>query len=112
MSKELIIKTETTVSSKVKAAMLDNTNADALIAQFNEAKAAIKQLEAQKAEAEKALRELMGSAEVGLIAGVERVKIATRNRKDINKEDLMSAFPEAYELCLKESSYTVLTATS
>jgi predicted phage-related endonuclease len=112
MAREVIVKTETTVSAEQAAVMLDNTNAAELIAQFNEAKEAIKLLTEQKEAAEKSLRKLMGEAEVGLIAGVERVKIATRNRTDINKKDLMSAFPEAYELCLKESSYTVLTAVS
>jgi outer membrane protein TolC len=112
MTKQVIVKTETKVSIAQTAAMLDGSNANELIAQFNEAKAAIKQLELQKAQAEKALRELMGDAEIGIIAGVERVKIASRSRKDINKDDLMSVFPEAYALCLKESTYTVLTATS
>lgn len=112
MSKKLIIENETTVSTKVSAVTLDSTNAEELIAKFNEAKAAIKKLEEQKAEAEKALRELMGSAEVGLIAGVERVKIATRTRTDINRTDLADAFPEAYQLCLQEKPYTVLTAVS
>jgi len=112
MSKSLIIKTETEVTTEVTAVTLDNTKAEELIAQFNEAKSAIKKLEEQKASAEKALRELMGSAEVGLIAGVERVKIATRVRGDINREQLKTAFPEAYETCLQEKSYTVVTAVS
>lgn len=112
MSKELIIKNETTVSQDVTAVILDKTNAEELIAKFNEAKIAIKQLEAQKSEAEKALRELMGSAEIGLIAGVERVKIATRVRSDLNREQLKAGFPEAYEMCLEAKPYTVVTAVS
>lgn len=110
--RKLIIQTATEVSTEVTAVTLDNTNAEELIAKFNEAKIAIKQLEAQKAEAEKALRELMGSSEVGLIAGVERVKIATRVRGDLNREQLKTAFPEAYEACMETKPYTVLTAVS
>lgn len=111
MSKTLI-RTETTVSSEVNAATLDKAKAEALIAEFNQAKSAIKALEAQQKAAEKALREMLGDSEIGLIDGVERVKIASRTRRDINKDDLKAAFPEAYEMCLKETTYTVLTAVS
>lgn len=110
--RKLIIQTATEVSTEVTAVTLDNTNAEELIAKFNEAKIAIKQLEAQKSEAEKALRELMGNSEVGLIAGVERVKIATRVRGDLNREHLKTAFPEAYDACMETKPYTVLTAVS
>lgn len=82
------------------------------IAEFNAAKEAIKVLEAQKKAAEAVLREALGEATIGTIGGVERVKISSRTRQDINKDDLKSAFPEAYELCLKESSYTVVTAVT
>lgn len=114
MTKSVIVKTEQTVSVETPAVLLDSNAAEveSLIADFNEAKALIKQLDAQKAAAEARLRELLGSATVGLIGGVERVKIATRTRKDIDKDDLKSVFPEAYELCLKESTYTFVTAVS
>jgi predicted phage-related endonuclease len=112
MTRTVILKTETTVSAQQDAVLLDSTNAVELIEKFNEAKSVIKQMEAQKSEAEKALRELMGNAELGLIAGVERVKIATRNRTDIDKETLKVAFPEAFVATQKHSTYTVLTATS
>jgi predicted phage-related endonuclease len=112
MTREVIVKTETTVSAEQAAVMLDNTNAAELIAQFNEAKAAIKLLTEQKEAAEKALKELMGDAQIGLIAGVERVKISYRNNTTINRKDLAEAFPEAYALCLETKPYPVLTAVS
>lgn len=112
MTKQVIVKNETTVSTQQEAVLLDGTNAAELIEKFNEAKSVIKEMEAQKAAAEAALRDLLGEATIGLIAGVERVKVQYRERKDIDKDDLKSAFPEAYELCLKKSSYTFLTATS
>lgn len=111
MTKKVIVKTETTVSAATSAVVLDASAAE-LIKEFNDAKAVIKEMTERKEAAEKALRDLMGDAEVGLIGGVQRVKIATRTRKDINKDDLKEVFPEAYELCLKETSYTVLTAVS
>ena len=108
---KVIVKTETTVSAATSAVALE-ASAEELIQEFNTAKAVIKQMTERKEAAEKALRDLMGDAEVGLIGGVQRVKIATRTRKDINKDDLKEAYPEAYELCLKESTYTVMTAVS
>lgn len=114
MTTRVILQTEQTVSVSSEAVLLDSKaqEIEQAIADFNEAKKLIKELEAQKAAAEKVLREALGSASVGLVNGVERIKISTRTRKDINKDDLKEAYPEAYQLCLKESTYTVLTATS
>ena len=114
MTKQVILKEAKVVASEVSAVLLD-TNAQEVeqaIADFNEAKRIMKQMDEQKKSAEAKLRALMGEAQVGLLNGVERVKISTRPRSDINKEDLKSAYPEAYELCLKETTYTVLTAVS
>ena len=110
--KQVIIKNEATVSVEANAALLDGTDIEQAIADFNEAKALIKELEAQKAAAEARIRELMGSAQIGLVAGVERVKIAERKRTNINTETLKEAFPEAYEKCAESKTYTVVTAVS
>lgn len=114
MATKVTLTTEAEVSVNVEAVLLDAEarEIEQAIADFNEAKTLIKELEAQKAKAEAVLREKMGTAKVGLIGGVERVKISSRTRKDINKDDLKSAFPEAYELCLKETTYTIVTAVS
>jgi predicted phage-related endonuclease len=113
MTKAVILK-EAKVVSETPAVLLDKQaqEVELLIADFNEAKRVMKQMEAQKSAAEAKLRELMCEAQVGLINGVERIKIASRTRQDINKEDLKNVFPEAYELCLKETTYTVVTAVS
>jgi hypothetical protein len=114
MTKQVILKEAKLVASEVSAVLLD-TNAQEVeqaIADFNEAKRIMKQMDEQKKSAEAKLRAFMGEAQVGLLNGVERVKISTRPRTDINKEDLKSVYPEAYELCLKETTYTVLTAVS
>jgi predicted phage-related endonuclease len=100
--------TTTTVSVDSTVAELP-VSAETLIKEFNDAKAAIKALTAEKAAAEKAIRELLGDAEVGTIGGVERVKISFRNTSKIDRETLKSAWPEAYEATLVESPYTVLT---
>lgn len=114
MSKQIILKEEAVVSVTTDAVLLDDvaSKVEEAIANFNEAKRLIKELEAQKAEAEALLREFMGDAEVGLIAGVERVKIATRTRNNINTEVLKTAFPEAFEQASEAKTYTVVTAVS
>lgn len=102
--------TTTTVTTTTDAVQLDRATAEALIVKFNEAKAAIKIFEAEKAEAEAAIRALLEGATVGLIDGVERIRVQHRNMSKIDRESLKTAFPEAYSATLVESAYTVLQA--
>lgn len=83
---------------------------EAIIVELNEAKAAIKALEAKKSAAENSIREALKGNDVGLINGVERVRIQHRNLSKIDRESLKTAFPEAYAAVLSESAYTVLQA--
>lgn len=103
--------TTTTTTTKVtttdEVALLEES-AEALIVAFNDAKAAIKVLEGKKAEAEKALRELLGDAEVGTINGVERVRIVSRVTSKIDRDLLKTGFPEAFEATYVQTPYTVL----
>lgn len=103
----MTVKTEVT---RIEGAVELAASAEALIVEFNEAKAAMKALEARKAAAEKALREMLAGNEVGLINGVERVRIQHRNMSKIDREALKTSFPEAHQACLVESAYTVLQA--
>jgi|LakMenEpi03Aug12_release.lakeMendotaPanAssembly.Ray.scaffolds.fasta_scaffold98401_8 hypothetical protein len=109
MTSTVVTKTTEVVTSTTTVE-LDSTDAAQLIARFTAAKAAMKVLEAEKETAEAAIRELLGDAEVGIIAGVERVRIAQRNRSNIDRKVLQNAFPEAYQASLYESPYTVLIA--
>jgi predicted phage-related endonuclease len=109
MASTVSIQTETTkVSTTTEVVELDNTNAAVLIAKFEAAKAAIKALEEQKAEAESALRELLANAEVGTIAGVKRIKIAKSSNSKIDRKLLQEAYPEAFEATLVVTPYTFL----
>jgi hypothetical protein len=99
-------KTTTTVSTETFTVL--DPSAEALIAQFNDAKAAIKAAEALKQEAEAKLREMLAGQDVGVINGVERVKVQHRNLTKVDREMLKLAFPEAHEATLVVSSYTVL----
>ena len=114
MTKAVIVKEAKVVASEVPAVLLDKhaKEVEEAIADFNEAKRVMKQMEELKKSAEAKLRELMGDAEVGLLNGVERITIKAVSRKDINQKDLQEVFPEAYELCVKETTYTVLRAVS
>jgi hypothetical protein len=107
MSTITTTKTEVIITEGVT--QLDPTM-EAIIAEFNEAKAAIKALEGKKAAAEAAIREALKGNDVGLINGVERVRVQHRNLSKIDRESLKTAFPEAYAAVLSESAYTVLQA--
>ena len=52
----------------------------------------------------------VGEAEVGLIAGEERVKIDLRERTDFDGDVLFNGYREVYDLVAKKSEYPVLTA--
>lgn len=101
--------TVTTVTTVTDVVTLD-PSAEALIVEFNSTKDALKRLEAAKAELDEKLRNLLGNAAVGLINGVERIRVSTRTRTGVDKEALASAFPEAFEATKTTSTYSVLTA--
>jgi hypothetical protein len=104
-----ITTTTTQVVISENTTMLD-ASAEAVIAKFNETKAALKALEAQKDELDAQLRAMLLGNEIGMINGVERVRIVHRNTSKIDRKALQSAWPEAYEATLVESPYTVLQA--
>lgn len=89
-------------------AVLDPAKAEALIERFNAAKAALKEFEAEKKAAEAELRAMMGDATVGIINGVDRLKITEVTREGIDREVLKENFIEAYEAARTETTYTVL----
>jgi DNA polymerase/3'-5' exonuclease PolX len=77
---------------------------------FNALKAAQKVLDEQKAAAEVALREILGSAEVVAVDGEEIYKLAHRVNTSVDKKKLLEMFPEAYEATLKQTPYDFITA--
>ena len=102
------IKTTTTKVTTTEGVAELDPSVEALIVKFNDAKALIKILEGDKAEAEKALRDLLGAAEVGTINGVERVRIVPRVTSKIDRDLLKTAFPEAIEVTYVQTPYTIL----
>ena len=84
------------------------TNAEKALNKFIAAKEAIKALEAQKEEAELALREFLGEAEVGIIRGVERFRLANSSNSKIDRKALEAGWPEAYEATLVKTPYNFI----
>ncbi len=102
--------TKVTIELSTSSVQLDAAVALPLIEKYAAAKAAIKALQAEKDAAEMTLRMLMGDSVEGTVNGVTRVTIAARNRSNIDRKELQEVFPEAYELCLTETPYTVFSA--
>lgn len=75
---------------------------------FEEAKRVIREAEAIKAEAEARIREALGTATVGTIAGVTVVKVSERQRVTVSANDVKDADPELYNALAKTTAYTVL----
>lgn len=100
--------TITTTVTRTEGTIELDPSLESLLVEFNEAKAAMKTLEAKKQAVESAIREALAGNDVGLINGVERVRVQHRNLSKIDRELLKTAFPEAHDATLVESSYTVL----
>ena len=82
--------------------------AEKALAAFTMAKDAIKAYEEKKAEAELVLRELLGDADVAIIGGVERFKLAHSTNSKIDRKVLQELFPEAFEATLVKTPYTFI----
>lgn len=107
MPSTVITTKETSVAVSTATVALPN-EAETLIAEYNDTKAAMKSLEDRKKEVEKALRDLMGDAEVGTIDGIDRLVIHSRTRRGVDTKKLQEAYPEAYATCESVTEYTVL----
>ena len=105
--------TETKVSTVTKVTdKVDLTTqaavAEKALAAFTFAKDAIKAYEEKKAEAEAILRELLGNADIAVIGGVERFKLAHSTNSKIDRKVLQELFPEAFEATLVKTPYTFI----
>jgi predicted phage-related endonuclease len=102
--------TTTQVVTETSTVELDTTNIATLLADFANAKLAIKELEKAKSELDSAIRDLIGSAKVGTIAGLPVVELAPRSRTNVDSTLLKEVYPEAYETCSKVSTYDIIVA--
>ena len=108
MASTVTKKVETKVTTTTNTVDLSATDAAKALAKFIAAKEAIKALEEQKADAAAHLRELLGEAEVAIINGVERFKLAHRTNSKNDRKVLQEMFPEAFEASLVVTPYTFI----
>jgi len=102
--------TTTTTTTRTEEVVDLEASAEELIKQLNDAKAAIKAMKAIQDEADAKLRELLGGAVAGRIAGVERVRIVPRSNSHIDRDTLKAGWPEAFEATLVVTPYTIIQA--
>ena len=102
--------TTTKVVTETSTVELDDTNIANLLADFANAKLAIKELEKAKSELDNAIRELIGSAKTGTVKGLPVVELAPRSRTSVDATLLKEVYPEAYETCSKVSTYDIIVA--
>ena len=102
--------TTTQVVTETSTVELDDTNIANLLADFANAKLAIKELEKAKSEIDNAIRELIGSAKTGTVKGLPVVELAPRSRTSVDATLLKLTNPEAYETCSKVSTYDIIVA--
>lgn len=102
--------TTTQVVTETSTVELDSTNIENLLAEFANAKLAIKELEKAKSELDDAIRELIGSAKTGTVKGLPVVELAPRSRTSVDSALLKVTHPEAYETCSKVSTYDIIVA--
>jgi hypothetical protein len=86
-------------------AVLDGTDAQALINTLNEAKRMAKAATEQAEAAKTALKALLGEAREGVLDGVLKVELVEKSRKGVDTELLEKAFPEAFAACGKVTTY-------
>ena len=119
-----VVQVKATTTTTKKAVVLDETNVLDLIAKK---KTISETISSNTAELEKIKAEIyalmgwekmkvnkkdkwVGEAEVGLVAGEERVKIDLRERTDFDGDILFNDYREVYDLVAKTTEYPVLTA--
>jgi len=92
--------TETTVAFD-----LDTVSA---LHRFEEAKRAIREAEAVKSEAEATIREALGNAVAGTVAGITVIRVSERERVSISASAVKEADEALYNALAKTTAYTVL----
>ena len=102
--------TTTQVVTETSTVELDNTNIANLLADFANAKLAIKELKEAQSKIDNAIRELIGSAKTGTVNGLPVVELAPRSRSAVDTKLLKLSYPEAYEQCSTTTAYDIIVA--
>ena len=96
-----VISTSTT--TQTSAIELD-TEAQALVNELRTLRDQSTALEKQKAVIRDQLLEALGEAEVGLVNGVVRLRQRDEVRRSVSYDELLTLFPEAYEVVVRENT--------
>jgi len=104
------VTTVATATTKVDVVDLTATDAEKVLFQFIAAREAIKVHEEQKEKAEAHLRELLGTAGIGMIRGVERFKLQNSSNTKIDRKALEAGWPEAFVATLVKTPYDFIKA--
>lgn len=105
-----VTSTTTTVVVSNDTVALDNSAIATLLADFANAKDAIKALEKVKADLDKSIRDLLGDATTGTVNGLPVVELAPRSRTSVDSALLKLSHPEAFEQCSKTTTYDIIVA--
>ena len=92
-----------TTTTKTNAVELD-TEAQALVNELRTLRDQSTALEKQKSAIRDQLLEALGEAEVGLVDGVVRLRQRDEVRRSVSYDELLTLFPEAYEVVVRENT--------
>lgn len=83
-----------------------------VIRAFEDAKALLKFADEQKDALEERIRQALDGADIGMIRGIEVVRVNASHNSHMDRPTLREAYPEAYEAALRRTDYTYLTTHS
>lgn len=98
----------TEVVTEVKSVDLTSTDINTHINELNDVRRALKALEAQEKAVKEKIFELMGEAKEGLVNGVVRVELKEIPRTDIDRKELQTSFPDAWNAVSYANPYIKL----
>jgi predicted phage-related endonuclease len=93
----------TSTTTQTSAIELD-TEAQALVNELRTLRDQSTALEKQKAVIRDQLLETLGEAEVGMVNGVVRLRQRDEVRRSVSYDELLTLFPEAYEVVVRENT--------
>ncbi len=81
-----------------------------IVNEFFSTRTLANELAKRQKDLEAQVKTILGDAEVGIYDGKVRIERDIRERENLDKKLLMSAFPEAYEAVVSKKPYVVLVA--
>lgn len=95
-----VISTTTTTTNAIEL----DTATQSLVNELRTLRDQSTALEKQKSAIRDQLLEALGDAEVGLVDGVVRLRQRDEVRRSVSYDELLTLFPEAYEVVVRENT--------